>query len=133
MTGGSDRLFYMERKDHTFSRQERLKSNKVIARLFDRNAEECFTVPAWPYRAVVYREPGTPAGLPSVLVSVPKRNFKKAVTRNRIKRLTREAYRLQKTPYSCKTYIAFLYVGKEIPEFNRVQRAMEFILDKLKS
>lgn len=122
----------MEKDNFGFPRSERLRSNKVIGRLFDRNSKECFTVPVYPYRAVVYREPDTPAGFPGVLISVPKRNFKKAVLRNRIKRLTREAYRLQKTAFSHKTYIAFLYVGKEMPEFSQVQRAMGVILDKLK-
>lgn len=104
----------------------------MIARLFDRNSKDNFTVPVYPYRAVVYREPHTPEGFPEVLVSVPKRNFKKAVLRNRIKRLTREAYRLQKAVFPCKMYIAFLYVGKEVPEFGQVERAIAAILDKLK-
>lgn len=122
----------MEKKDQKFPRSERLKSQKMIGRLFDRNSKEGFTVSAYPYRAVVFSEPHTPEGFPEVLVSVPKRNFKKAVLRNRIKRLTREAYRLQKIIFPGKTYIAFLYVGREMPEFSQVQRAVGLILDKLK-
>lgn len=122
----------MKNNDHRFPRSERLKSNKMIARLFDRSSKESFTVPAYPYRAVVYREPHTPAGFPEVLISVPKRNFKKAVDRNRIKRLTREAYRLQKITFPRKTYIAFLYLGKEVPAFGEVEQAVGAILDKLK-
>ncbi|MBX2952084.1 MAG: ribonuclease P protein component [Leadbetterella sp.] len=122
----------MDKKDQKLPRTQRLKSHKMISRLFDRNSKDCFTVPVYPYRAVVFREPDTPAGFPEVLVSVPKRSFKKAVLRNRIKRLTREAYRLQKTAFAHKTYIAFLYVGKEVPEFSQVQRAVGAILDKLK-
>lgn len=117
---------------HKFPRSERLKSRSMISRLFDRSSGECFTIPVYPYRAVVYRDPDTPEGFPEILVSVPKRNFKKAVLRNRIKRLTREAYRLQKTTFQCKTCIAFLYVGKEVPEFSQVYRAIGNILDKLK-
>ncbi|MCD8538686.1 MAG: hypothetical protein LRY55_02210 [Leadbetterella sp.] len=69
----------MNKPDHKLPRPERLKSTKMISRLFDRNSKDCFTVPAYPYRAVVYREPDTPEGFPGVLISVPKRNFKKAV------------------------------------------------------
>jgi len=122
----------MEKKDQKFPRSQRLKSNKAIGRLFDRNSKDCFTVLVYPYRAVVYREALTSEGFPEVLVSVPKRNFKKAVSRNRIKRLTREAYRLQKIVFPCKMYIAFLFVGKELPEFGQVKRALGTILDKLK-
>jgi len=123
----------MNKTGHKFPRQERLKNHKMISRLFDRNSKDCFVIPVWPYRAVVYREPGSPAGFPEVLVSVPKRNFKKAVLRNRIKRLTREAYRLQKNPCSSQTCIAFLYVGKEVPDFSQAERAVGAILDKLRS
>lgn len=122
----------MNNTGHKFPRSERLKSHQMISRLFDRNSKDCFVIPVWPYRAVVYREPDTPAGFPEVLVSVPKRNFKKAVLRNRIKRLTREAYRLQKAPYPGKIYIAFLYVGKEVPDFSQAERAVGAILDKLR-
>jgi len=116
---------------HTLPRNERLRSKKKIARLFDRNSGGNRVIPAYPYRVVLYPEPDMPAGFPEILVSVPKRNFKKAVQRNRIKRLTREAYRLQKTACSTKMCIAFLYVGKEVPEYSEVERAIGQVLDKL--
>lgn len=122
----------MNDNGHKFPRSERLRSHKMIGRLFDRNSKDCFTVLVYPYRAVVYREAHTPEGFPEVLVSVPKRNFKKAVLRNRIKRLTREAYRLQKIVFPCKMYIGFLYVGKEVPDFGQAERAVSAILNKLK-
>ncbi len=122
----------MNNLGHQFPRSERLKSKKMITRLFDRNSRECFTVQAYPYRAIVYRDRESVGDYPEVLISVPKRNFKKAVLRNRIRRLTREAYRLQKLPLSHKTYIAFLYLGKEVPALPEVKKAVGIILEKIR-
>lgn len=121
----------MERNSHKYPRSERLKSRKTIGRLFDRNAAGNISFPAFPLRVVVFREEPEEAGYPEILISVPKRSFKKAVDRNRIKRLIREAYRLQKISFPRKTCIAFLYVGKEVPGFGQVEKAMGAILDKL--
>ena len=66
------------------------------------------------------------------------RNFKKAVDRNRIKRLTREAYRLQKHPLQKRLEeknrslaIFIIYTGKELPEQITVTEKMGLILQKL--
>jgi ribonuclease P protein component len=81
----------------------------------------------------------TKAEMPKVGVGVSKRNFKKAVDRNRIKRLIREAYRTQKE--SLLSYAAdndkeielfFIYIGKELPEYSFVQEKMKGVLEKLK-
>ena len=52
---------------------------------------------------------------PRLLISVSKRNFKKAVDRNRIKRQIREGYRLQKSEFDLSNIdtFAFIYVAKE--------------------
>lgn len=97
----------------TFNKHEKLKSQKAIEQLF----LEGKTVMAHPLR-LVYLKNGDKT---KVGVSVSKRNFKKAVDRIRIKRLLREAYRLNKfllidsaiTPHS----IMILYIGKELPGF----------------
>jgi ribonuclease P protein component len=72
-------------------------------------------------------------------VSVSKRNFKKAVDRNRIKRLLREAYRLQKQELikvlkeqEKKGYVFFIYTDKQIPPYPIVFNTMTKCLEVLK-
>src|SRR5689334_5548279 len=74
-----------------FPKAERLKSRKQIEALFAGGK----SVSVFPVRAVYELLPAEEPGL-KVGVSASKRYFKKAVDRNRIKRLLRETYRLQK-------------------------------------
>ena len=81
---------------HTFRKAERLCSKKHIETLF---AGDNRSLTAYPLRAVYTEtERGKTIDNKSVslLISVSKRHFKHAVDRNRVKRLTRECYRLHK-------------------------------------
>ena len=83
-----------QQRSHTFSKAERQCSNKLNERLFGGEGK---SFPAFPLR-VVYMpltEEEMAADV-SILVSVPKKRFKRAVKRNRVKRQVREAYRRNK-------------------------------------
>lgn len=71
-------------------------------------------------------------------VTVSKKHFKRAVERNRIKRLTREAYRLSKQELQQKLedsgkqlLLFFIFTGKELPDFLLVKEKVQVILRKL--
>lgn len=73
-----------------------------------------------------------------VLVSCPKRNFKKAVDRNRIKRLLRETYRQNKHSLvdALKTsefnlVVTLVFIGNEIPEFKYIENKIILTLNRL--
>lgn len=84
----------MEERKYTLDKSERLCSKNLIERLF---AGGNRSFPAYPLR-VVYMclEADEGTSDVSILVSVPKKRFKRAVKRNLVKRQIREAYRLNK-------------------------------------
>ena len=70
--------------------------------------------------------------------SASSRNFKRAVDRNRIKRLTKEAYRLQKQALQDglvakggSLAVFFIYTGKELPDYATVSEKIGVALSKL--
>lgn len=73
-------------------------------------------------------------------VTVSSRKFKKAVDRNKVKRILREAYRLQKLPLQqalsqkkVSLVLFFIYTGKELPVFSEVYEKMGIILQRLEN
>lgn len=116
--------------DRSFPRKEKLKSRKLIETVFSEGA----AVSKYPLK-LVYLSATLPEEVPvQVAVSVPKRRFKKAVDRNRIKRLMRESWRLQKSQWipELKSPYAFMfiYTGKELPEQQELSKKMQQLMQK---
>lgn len=80
---------------------------------------------------------GGEGAMPQVLFVVPKKNFKKAVVRNRIRRRLKEAYRLQKETFSSilekLDVLAIVYVGKEPKEFGYIRNKLAQILQMIEN
>jgi ribonuclease P protein component len=95
---------------------------------------------SYPLR-VIYVEQRPRSGVPvAILISVPKKRFKRAVMRNRVKRLVREAYRLNKDvlwelPALSEKglLIGFVYVSSEFCDFQRMEQAMKKAMATLSS
>ncbi|MEM8998624.1 MAG: ribonuclease P protein component [Bacteroidota bacterium] len=113
----------------SFPKNEKLKSKKVFEQLFKEGRQ----LKKYPlkliYLNVAHEEPVKV----KVAVVAPKRSFKSAVTRNRIKRLLRESYRLNKplifNNIEGKFAFVFLYLGKEEPHFKDVEEKMRVLLE----
>ncbi|MDH6313862.1 ribonuclease P protein component [Parabacteroides sp. PFB2-10] len=117
----------MTTKRYTFTKQERLSWKRHIDLLF----AEGSSFVAFPLRVIfLFSEEPMPVRS-SILISVPKKKFKRAVKRNRIKRLVRENYRLQKEPLIASLeekdkhlLVAFLFIDQEEPTFQSTGKAM---------
>ncbi len=117
----------------TFGKDEKLCSKLVIGELFKSGR----SFKAFPLR-VIYKQLDESNATAKVLISVPKKRFGKAVSRNRIKRLIREVYRLNKPELIEKWQedgkyfaLAFVYIGNEIPEYADLNKTMLGILQEL--
>ncbi len=115
--------------DFTFRKEERLTSEKLIQELFERGSSFYL----FPFKVHVMRNPDRDAPFHQVLIAVSKRNFRKAVERNRIKRRIREAFRLNKhlIAASEKLLIAYIYNAKEILTFAQIQERLVKTFNRL--
>lgn len=131
--------------DYKFTKAERLNSKLIIDKLF---AGGNASTVAFPLRIVYMRVPlrekdGVEDGETkaenvnnteppvSILVSVPKKRFHHATDRNRMKRLIREAYRLNKhllwetlKDKEYKLAVAFVCITDQLPTFRSVNKSM---------
>ena len=119
----------------TFSKTERISFQREIDRLFKQGE----TFISYPLRIVYLEENPFSGATVSVLISVSKRKFKRAVKRNRIKRLVREAYRLNKTPLiqhlqekESGLLIAFIFIGNTLCEWREIEAAVQKALNTLR-
>ena len=111
-----------------FPKKEKLKSKKLIEQLF----AEGIGVTNYPIKLVYLKTRFEDDSKCKVGVTASKRNFKSAVKRNRIKRLLRESYRLNKEQIfnniEGSFAFLFLYLGKDMPEYEEVDKKMRVIL-----
>ena len=118
-----------------FGKAEKLKSRKEIESLF----AEGKSLAVFPLRVKYRFRTHSGAGAPvQVAVSVSKKGFRRATDRNRIKRLLREAYRLQKealvqqvTEKGLRAVLFFIYTDKEKAPFDVIFKAMTHCLNQL--
>ena len=120
---------------YTFQKGERLKSRKVIGALF----KEGKSFGQYPLRLVYLSVKERRSEFPAQFtVSVPKKKFPKAVTRNRIRRQVREAWRLNKhrlyrvlEEEEGQIVLLVIYVALEELPYPEIERAMRQMIGRL--
>lgn len=122
-----------QQQRYTLGKAAKLKSTKIIEQLFKEG--KSFSV--HPFRVIYLFKEEELTQLQTAF-SVSKRYFKKATDRNRVKRLMREAWRLQKNELAGKTArgaknfaVFIIYTGNELPEYNFVFEKTTAIIKRL--
>jgi ribonuclease P protein component len=118
----------------TLKKEERLYSQKIIEELFA--SGESFL--SYPLKVVFLKTDSTQDYPAQAAFTVSKRNFKRAVKRNLLKRRMREAYRLNKPSFYDKLAakelhiaVMFVFIGKDLVEFPLIEKAMISALKKV--
>jgi len=120
--------------DLSFRKNERLCSKKIIEKLFP-EGKSIFVFPL----KIIFIETQLPSKNPvQAAFTVGKRNFKRAVQRNLIKRRMREAYRLNKSKFydeigEKQIAVFFIYTGKTILEYSQIEAAVKKGMKKVLS
>lgn len=118
-----------------FPKEEKLKSRKLIGEIFSKGA----VVKSFPIRIQFVFHDNADFPLYQIGASVPKRSFKKAVDRNRIKRQIREAFRINKNDFLSriqqsdkKIALMIIFSGREKLDYKRIEAAIVKSLQKIK-
>lgn len=121
-------------KPLSYNKTEKLKSRKLMEQVFAKG--KSFSM--FPIK-VFYLQVTEQLDFPvKVGVGVSSRNFKKAVHRNRIKRLLRESYRINKHPLhdavkaqNENIAVFLLFLDKQLPSYEIIQAKMPLVIEKL--
>lgn len=120
----------------TFRKQERIVSGRLIETLFGKGSSQ--SLAAYPLRAVYMQTEHQEGHAPvQILISVPKKRFKHAVDRNRVKRQVREAYRRNKQLLSDSVVegkellIAFIWLSDRHCPTEEVEKRVVSILQRI--
>ncbi|MBX2932805.1 MAG: ribonuclease P protein component [Ferruginibacter sp.] len=118
---------------YCFKKNEKLKSRKAIEHLFKSGNQ----FSNFPFKILWLFNETTPSSLQTGF-AVSSKHFKKAVDRNRVKRLMREAYRLQKNELKNQLIknnkqlsVFFIYVGNELPKYDFIFEKTGNVLKRL--
>ncbi len=112
----------------TLPKEERLSGRTAIATLMGRGRWEHTSH----LRCCYLKDNGT--GCNRIMVSVPKKNFKRAVKRNLLKRRMRESYRTQKELLLSPGHdILFVYTDKEVADSGTIRSELALLLGKIAS
>ncbi len=114
----------------SFPKKEKLKSKKHIEALFGTGS----SVNNYPLKLIYLKTDFADGSAAKTMVVVPKKNIKSAVKRNRVKRLLREAYRLNRQDtfnnIEGSFALAILYLGKEMPDYPLIANKMVRVFQK---
>ncbi len=116
---------------NTFKKQEKLKKSKLITQLFT----EGKSLTVFPIKLIYLQVEHNSSYKIQAGVSASKRNFKKAVDRNKIKRLLREVYRKNKyliyqSENTKKHIFMFIYLGKNELDYKTLEEKMVELIHK---
>ena len=127
-------LFLDYTMSNSFGKKHRLKGKKVVSKIFETPKN---SISLFPFKAF-YSISTSKQGQSKFGVSVPKKKFKRAVDRNKIKRLIKEALRLNKTilnkelsKRNVSIHVMVLFNADKTPSYNSVEVKIKEILKRL--
>ncbi|MDX1446192.1 ribonuclease P protein component [Lishizhenia sp.] len=117
-----------------FGKEYKLCSRKIIDALFS----EGEGIKSYPFM-IRYQITSLPKEIPfQIVITAPKRNFKRAVDRNRIKRLMREVFRKNRQELeeglkekNQQLALFIMYTGRELPDYDLIETKLKKALVKL--